>query len=150
MICLINGVAPQSVGSQESNLKTDSVVPKNIDEYIASCPSEVQPILLKIRETIQRAVPGAEEAISYRMPTFKLNGVVLHFAAFKQHIGMYPPVRGDAQLMKKLSVYSGEKGNLRFPLTERIPYSLIKEIARLRARQNQAKAAAIKAKKRKR
>lgn len=136
-----------AVGSEK--LKTNSQPPKNIDVYIATCPSEVQPVLQKIRSTIQKAVPGAEEAISYGMPTFKLNGVVLHFAAFKQHIGMYPPVRGDAELMKKLSVYSGEKGNLRFPLNERIPYALIKEIAKVRARQNMEKAAGKKAKKRK-
>ena len=75
------------------------------------------------------------------MPTFKCYGVLLYFAAFKEHIGVYPPVRGGAKLMKKLLPYAGEKGNLRFPLAVRIPYALIGEIAKVRARQNAAKAA---------
>ena len=75
------------------------------------------------------------------MPTFKHNGVILHFAAFKNHIGIYPPVRGDAEIMKKLSPYAGEKGNLQLPLAQRIPYELIGAIAKVKARQNAAKAA---------
>ena len=122
-------------------MKLAAQPPKTIDEYIATCPPDVKPILQRIRATIQKAVPDAQEAISYRMPTFKRNGVLLHFAAFKDHIGMYPPVRGDAKLMKKLSPYAGEKGNLRFPLAVRIPYALIGEIAKAKARQNAAKTA---------
>ena len=121
-------------------MKGDSPAPKTIDEYIATSPPDVQPILQRIRVTIRKAVPDAQETISYRMPTFKRHGVVLHFAAFKEHIGVYPPVRGDAELMKKLAPYANEKGNLRFPLAARIPYALIGEIAKVRARQNAAKA----------
>jgi len=122
-------------------LKADSPAPKTIDEYIATSPPDVQPILQRIRATIRKAVPDAEEMISYRMPTFRRHGVLLHFAAFKEHIGVYPPVRGDAELMNKLAQYANEKGNLRFPLAARIPYALIGEIAKVRASQNAAKAA---------
>ena len=117
-----------------------TAAPANIDAYIAASPVEVQPILEKVRATIQRAVPDAGEAISYRMPTFMLRGVVLHFAAFKQHIGVFPPVSGDPKLMAAIAPYAGEKGNLRFPLDERIPYALIGKLAKLRARQNLEKA----------
>jgi len=117
-------------------------LPKNIDEYIAGFSPEVGKILEKIRRTIRRAAPGAEEIISYRMPAFRLNGILVYFAAFKKHIGMYPPVRGDARLMKALARYSGEKGNLRFPLDEKIPYELIARIVELRLKQNLAKTAA--------
>lgn len=122
-------------------MKADSPAPGTIDEYIAMSPPDVQPVLQRIRVTIRKAVPDAQETISYRMPTFKRDGVVLHFAAFKEHIGVYPPVRGDAELMEKLSPYANEKGNLRFPLAARIPYALIGEIAKVRAGQNAAKAA---------
>jgi uncharacterized protein YdhG (YjbR/CyaY superfamily) len=100
----------------------------------------VQPLLQKIHATNQRAVPDAQETISYRMPTFTLRGVVLHFAAFRQHIGLYPPVHGDPALMAEISRYAGEKGNLRFPLDQRIPYALIGRLAKVRARQNRDRA----------
>src|SRR5262249_14076681 len=99
----------------------------------------VQAILEKIRLTIRSAAPGAEEAISYQIPTFKLNGNLVHFAAFKKHIGFYPPVKGDERLMKAVSPYAGEKGNLRFPLDQPIPYDLIKRITRLRGKQSWTK-----------
>lgn len=116
--------------------------PKNIDEYIAVAPADVQPILRMIRSTISAAAPGAQEVISYRMPAFKLRGILLYFAAFKTHIGLYPPVAGDASLMKALSPYAGPKGNLRLPLDQPIPYALIKRIVLLRVKQNQAREAA--------
>jgi len=89
--------------------------------------------------TVEKAAPEAEETISYGMPTFKLNGVVVHFAAFKKHIGFYPPVRGDAELEMALARYLGEKGSLRFPLDEAMPYELIERIVNLRVKQNLAK-----------
>ena len=125
-------------------MKTDEAVAGNIDEYIAASPIAVQPILRKIRATIRRAVPDAAETISYRMPTFMLHGVVIHFAAFKEHIGVYPPVHGDTALMAAIAPYSGPKGNLRFPLDQRIPHALIGRIARVRAQQNVDKAASRK------
>lgn len=115
--------------------------PKNIDEYIASFSPEVQAILEKIRLTIRNAAPDARETISYNIPTYTLGGALVHFAAFKKHIGFYPPVRGDAKLEKAISAYAGEKGNLRFPLDQPIPYSLIERIVKLRVKQMLSKAA---------
>ena len=115
--------------------------PKNIAEYIAACPPEVRPVLRKLRSTIRRAAPpGTVELISYRMPAFALQGIVVYFAAFKSHIGMFPPLKGDAKLQAQASKYAGPKGNLKFPLDEPMPYALIARIVKSRARQNLAKA----------
>jgi uncharacterized protein YdhG (YjbR/CyaY superfamily) len=114
--------------------------PKNIDEYIASFSPDVQLILKKIRSTIRQAAPGAQETISYRIPAFTLHGILVYFAAFKKHIGLYPPVRGDAKLEKAISTYAGEKGNLQFPLHQPIPYGLIERIVKFRMKQNLSKA----------
>jgi uncharacterized protein YdhG (YjbR/CyaY superfamily) len=92
--------------------------------------------------TIRNAAPGAQETISYQIPAFTLSGVLVYFAAFKNHIGFYPPVKGDAKLEKAVLGYAGEKGNLRFPLDQPIPFGLIERIAKLRVKQNLAKAAA--------
>lgn len=122
-------------------MKAQSALPATIDEYIATCPPDVRPILRRIRATVRKAVPDGQEVISYRMPAVKRDGVVLYFAAFKEHIGVFPPVHGSAALMKRLAPYAGPKGNLRFPLARRIPYALIGEIARVQARQNALKRA---------
>ena len=116
----------------------------NIDEYIASFAPEVQAILERIRLTIRRAAPDAQETISYKIPAFTLNGILVYFAAFKKHIGLYPPVRGDAKLEKSISAYAGEKGNLQFPLDQPIPYRLIERIVKLRVKQNMSKAGALR------
>lgn len=135
-------VDTQSVRARVSRERKGGTVPisratfKNIDEYIESFPPEIQEILEKIRLTIRNAAPDAQEAISYMMPTFRLNGVLVHFAAFKKHIGFFPPVRGDRGLEKAISIYAGEKGNLRFPLDQPIPYGLIERIVKLRVKQN--------------
>ena len=121
-------------------MPADRATPKNIDEYIASFSPEVQAILQKIRLTIRKAAPGAEEVISYKIPAFRLNGILVYFAAFKKHIGLYPPVRSDAKLVKAASVYAGEKGNLQLPLDHPIPYSLIGKIVKFRVKQNSSKA----------
>jgi uncharacterized protein YdhG (YjbR/CyaY superfamily) len=115
------------------------VPPRNIDEYIASCPPEARAVLERIRRTIQKAAPRAEETISYNMPAFTQGGVLAYFAAFKRHIGFYPPVRGDAKLLKALSIYIGDKGSLRFPLDQPIPYDLIERIVKLKVKQNSTK-----------
>ena len=120
--------------------------PKTIDQYIASFPPEVQVILEKVRATVRKAAPDATETISYRIPAFTLNGALVYFAAFKKHIGFYPPVRGDAKIEAAVARYAGEKGNLQFPLDRPIPYSLIARIVKLRVRQNRAKAASKKSK----
>jgi uncharacterized protein YdhG (YjbR/CyaY superfamily) len=115
--------------------------PRNIDDYIALFPPEVQAILKKIRSTVRQAAPEAQETISYRMPAFMLNGIVVYFAAFKNHIGLYPPVRGEANLEKSIAPYAGEKGNLKFPLDQPIPYDLIQRIVKFKVKQNLSKLA---------
>ena len=125
-------------------MPTRRATPQNIDEYIASFSPEVQAILEKIRLTIRQAAPDAQETISYNMPAFTQDGILVYFAAFKKHIGLYPPVRGDAKLEKSIASYAGEKGNLRFPLDQPIPYELIEKIVKLRVKQNLSKARAIR------
>ena len=112
------------------------MAPESIDDYIAAFPTEVRSILEKIRVTIRKAAPGAEEKISYKMPVFTLKGNLVYFAAFKKRIGFYPPVRGDEKLGNEISIYQGEKGNLRLPLNKPIPYALIGKIVKARVREN--------------
>ena len=115
---------------------TDQSTARNIDEYIAAFPPAVQSILEKIRLTIRKAAPEAQETISYRIPAFTLGGgAFIYFAAFKNHIGLYPPVKGDKKLREEISPYKGEKGNLKFPFDEPIPYALISRIARARVKE---------------
>ena len=122
---------------------------KNIDEYIAGFPKDVQKILKKIRATIKKAAPKAEEAISYQIPTFNFHGYLIYFAAYKNHIGVYPAPRGVEGFKKGLARYGAGKGTLRFPLDEPVPYDLITKIVEFRAKQNVEKAK-IKAKGKKR
>jgi len=114
-------------------------VPANFDEYLAMQPRNVQALLKRIRAAIRHIAPAAEEIISYRMPAFRQDGVLVYFAAFQRHIGMYPPVRDDARLQRALAPYAGEKGNLTFPLDQPMPYALIQRIVKLRLKQNAAK-----------
>lgn len=116
--------------------------PTTIDEYIAGFPPNVQEILQKIRATIRKAAPQAEETIKYQMPTFVLHGNLVHFAAFKSHIGFYPVPTGIEAFKKELAVYQSGKGSVQFPLDQPIPYSLIGKIVKFRAKENLAKAAA--------
>jgi uncharacterized protein YdhG (YjbR/CyaY superfamily) len=122
--------------------KTIRKAPATIDEYIAAAFSEAQPILEKIRRIVATAAPGAQELISYRMPAFRLNGILVYFAAFKNHVGLYPPVSGDPKLEKALRPYAGPKGNLKFPLDRPIPYALIRRVVLLRVKQASARATA--------
>ena len=110
--------------------------PQTIDEYIGRSATEAQPILERVRATIAKAAPDATETISYTIPAFKLRRIVVYFAAFTHHIGLYPPVTGNAALVKAATPYAGEKGNLRFPLDRKIPYGLIARIVKFRARQS--------------
>jgi uncharacterized protein YdhG (YjbR/CyaY superfamily) len=121
-----------------------STKPTTIDDYIIGFPPDVQVILQKIRATIRKAAPNATETISYQMPAFKQHGNLVYFAAFKKHVGLFPPVTGDDALEKATAVYAGPKGNLRFPLDEPIPYALITRIVKLRVKQDRAHAAAKK------
>jgi uncharacterized protein YdhG (YjbR/CyaY superfamily) len=109
-------------------------VPQSVDAYIASSPPEVQSILEAIRLTVRKAAPGAEERISYRMPAYFLDGVLVYFAAFKRHIGFYPPVH-DKSLKPLITRYAGPKGNLQFPLSEPIPHALIAKIVKARIKE---------------
>lgn len=123
-------------------MNPDQPAPKTIDEYIAGFPPDLQAILQNIRATIHAAAPDAQETISYQMPTFTLHGNLVHFAAFKQHIGFYPTPSGTAQFQAALAVYKGGKGSVQFPLDQPIPYDLIAEIVKFRVAENEAKAAA--------
>jgi uncharacterized protein YdhG (YjbR/CyaY superfamily) len=111
-----------------------------MDAYIASSPKDVRAILEKIRQTIRKAAPEAVEAISYQIPTFKLNGSnLVHFAAWKEHIGFYATPSGNAAFKKELSKYKVAKGSIQFPLDEPIPFDLVTQITRFRVKEIQAK-----------
>lgn len=105
---------------------------KDIDEYIAGFPANAQKILQKIRLTIRQAAPGAEEAIKYQIPAFTLNGNLIFFAAYKNHIGLYPAPRGVEKFKKELAAYEGGKGTVQFPLDEPVPFDLISRILKFR------------------
>ena len=124
-------------------MRTKQTTPKNIDEYIAGFPDDVQKILERIRMTISKAAPGAEETISYQVPTFTLGGdYLVYFAAYKKHIGLYPAPRGIEKFKKELSVYEGGKGTVRFPLDKPIPFDLISKIVKFRVKESLERARA--------
>jgi uncharacterized protein YdhG (YjbR/CyaY superfamily) len=112
----------------------------NIDEYIEAFPPAVQKTLEKLRRTIRKAAPKAEEAIKYGIPTFVLNGNLVHFAAFKEHIGFYPDPRGIEEFRPETTRYESGKGTLRFPLDEPIPFDLVARIVKYRVQKNLEKA----------
>jgi len=113
---------------------------KTIDEYIETFPEDVQSILEKIRQTIRKAAPDAEEAISYQIPTFKLNGRnLVHFAAWEKHISFYPIPSGTESFEKELSPYIKGKGTIQFPLNKPVPYDLVEKIVMFRAKENLVK-----------
>ena len=118
-------------------MRTSKSAPKSINAYIAGFPNDVQQILEKIRKTIRKAAPDAEETISYLIPTFTLKGKYLvYFAAYKKHIGLYPAPRGSEKFKKELSRYEGGKGTVRFPLDKPIPLALITRIVKFRIKEN--------------
>lgn len=116
---------------------------ETVEGYIAVARPEVRPLLEAIRATIRKVIPKAEERISYKMPAFFLDGAVVYYAAFKHHIGLYPPV-SDESLQPLLAKYAGPKGNLKFPLSEPIPHALIGKIVKARLREMAAHKAARK------
>lgn len=122
-------------------MKTNTALATNIDEYVACFPKDVQDILQKIRGIIRKAAPDAEEAIKYQIPTFVLNGNLVHFAAFQKHIGFYPTPSGIDQFKHELSVYKSAKGSVQFPLDAPIPFSLITKIVKFRVKETREKAA---------
>jgi len=107
-----------------------------VDDYLATVSPDVRPIMEAIRDIVRRSVPAAQETISYQMPAFKLGHVFFYFAAFKRHVGIYPPVKGDENLERELRPYRGEKGNLKFPLNQPIPFDLIGRVAQALAEQH--------------
>ena len=112
----------------------------NIDEYVSGFPKEVQTILEKLRATIKKAAPEAKETINYAIPTFTLEGNLVHFAAFKNHIGFYPAPSGIEAFKKELSVYEGAKGSVQFPMDKPLPLSLVTRIVKFRVKENLEKA----------
>ena len=123
-------------------MKSAQTVPSNIDEYIAQFPAEVQALLQKVRSTIREAAPDAKETINYQMPTFTLNGNLVHFAAFRDHIGLYPTPSGTETFKQELSPYKTGKGSIQFPLTEPVPFDLITRIVKFRVQESLAAAEA--------
>jgi uncharacterized protein YdhG (YjbR/CyaY superfamily) len=121
--------------------------PTDIDEYIAGFPPDVQKRLKQLRTTIKKAAPQAQEAIKYRMPTFTLHGNLIHFAAFRHHIGLYPAPIAIQKFKKELSPYASAKGSAQFPLDQPIPFDLVRRIVKFRVQHN-LKRAAVKKKKR--
>lgn len=113
---------------------------ETIDQYIALFPEDVQSKLLQIRATIQKAAPGAAEVIKYGIPTFELNGNLVHFAGYKSHLGFYPGADGIAEFKKELSSYNTSKGTVQFPLDEPVPTRLITRIVKFRIASNKLKA----------
>ena len=113
--------------------------PANIDEYIASFPEDIQKSLQKIRQTIRKAAPEAQEVISYSIPAFKLNGILVYFAAFKDHIGFFPTASGVEAFKKELTTYKTTKGTIHFLYKEPVPYALVEKIVKFRAKENLAK-----------
>jgi len=109
---------------------------ESVDEYIAEFPKDVQRILQELRQVIKDSAPGADEAISYQIPVFKLKGNLVWFAAFKDHIGFYPRESAIEAFKEKLTGYEVSKGTIRFPIDKPIPLDLIKEIVKFRVREN--------------
>ncbi len=120
--------------------------PTTIDAYIAECPKDIQEKLELIRATIQKAAPEATEAIKYAIPTFVLHGNLVHFAAFKNHIGFYPAPTGLEAFKEALSVYKTGKGSVQFPLDQPMPLDLITRIVQFRVKQSMEKLALVKKK----
>lgn len=121
--------------------------PNTIDEYITRFPEAIQEQLQLIRQTIKKAAPNAQETIKYTMPTFTLNGNLVYFAGFNNHIGFYGTPKGNAALQKELSAYKQGKGSIQFPLSQPMPLDLIARMVKFRAEENWEKVAKTKTKK---
>jgi uncharacterized protein YdhG (YjbR/CyaY superfamily) len=118
-------------------------IPKTIDEYIAGFPPDVQAILQKMRETIRKAAPKAVEKISYQMPTFERHGNLVHFAAYKTHVGFYPTPSGIEKFKAEIADYGWAKGSVQFPLDKPVPYALVAKITKFRAKENLERAQSV-------
>jgi uncharacterized protein YdhG (YjbR/CyaY superfamily) len=127
-------------------MKAHAIPARTVDEYISRYPENVQVILQKLRDTIKKAAPDAEEIISYQMPAFKQNGNLVYFGGWKDHIGFYPTAAGVSAFKKELSIYEGAKGSVKFPLDKPIPYELVAKIVKSRVKEKLAKAKSKKKK----
>lgn len=123
-------------------MEKTGAISTSIDQYISEAPQEVQERLRELRTVIKAEVPDAEERIAYGMPTFSQNGNLVHFAAFKNHIGFFPAPSGIENFKDELAKYKTSKGTVQFPLDEDIPMGLVREIVRFRLKENLEKAAA--------
>jgi len=121
-------------------MKKDSLIPQTIDAYIMDFPPDIQHLLATIRTTIQKAAPDATEIINYGIPTFYLKGNLVHFAAYKNHIGFYPAASGVAAFKEALSSYKTSKGAIQFPIDKPLPLTLISKIVKYRVKENLEKA----------
>jgi uncharacterized protein YdhG (YjbR/CyaY superfamily) len=128
-------------------MKADTPAAASIDAYIALQPAELRERLERLRETIRKAAPKAEEVISYQMPAFKQHGVLVYFALFKNHIGFFPTASGVAAFQKELKEYKTSKGTIQFPLDKPLPVSLVTKIVKYRAKEDAEKAIMKKVKK---
>lgn len=122
------------------------IKPENFEVYITAFPKETQKLLKQLRTTIRKAAPEAEELISYAMPAYKLNGPLVYFAGYKNHIGFYPSTSGISAFKKELSVYKGAKGSVQFPLDKPLPLELVTKIVEFKVAENLQK---VKEKKKK-
>jgi len=117
-------------------MKSLTSKPTTVTEYIAGFPADVQAVLQRVRQTVREAAPDAEEVISYQIPTYKQNGALVHFAAWKNHIGFYPSPSGIKKFAKELAKYEQAKGSVRFPMEQPMPLALIKKIVAYRVKEN--------------
>lgn len=145
----LHGIGPNALQKLRAALtslgltfKIQAPAAQNVDGYISRFPADVQAVLQQLRNVIRGAAPEAREIISYQMPAFKQHGILVYFAAWQKHIGLYPPISGDGSLEKAIARYAGPKGNLQFPLDKPLPYVLIERIVKLRVKQDAEKAAA--------
>jgi uncharacterized protein YdhG (YjbR/CyaY superfamily) len=123
-------------------MKENTIPAKTVDEYISKYPEEVQVILQRFRNTIQKAAPKAEETISYRMPAFKQDGMLVYFAGWKTHVGFYPVSSAIREFERELTEYESSKGTVKFPIDRPVPFRLISRIVKFRVKENQANALA--------
>lgn len=125
-------------------MKSKTTIPKDVDEYLLGFPEEVKVKLEQLRHTIRKAAPAAEEMISYGMPGYQYHGMLVYFAGYKNHIGFYATPTGHDAFKKELSVYKEGKGSVQFPLTEKLPLSLVTKIVKFRVKQNLERARLLK------
>ena len=132
-------LALSRAAGHDSAMSTSRKTPENFDDYLERFPKSVQQRLQKMRRTVKKAAPQAKEKISYGIPAFTLNGMLVWFAAFKKHIGFYPRTSAIAAFKRELSAYKGKKGSVQFPFDKPLPFSLISRMVKFRVKENLAR-----------